>query len=158
MIKQITNTYRNHFSRSHENRSLLKTETNNCAENWLFLQIKSVGVFNKTIIPPALVGYEMVIANKARSAAYHLISIRTREIVNNFWLTEIIAQGRISIKKSFVKNHRCGNLKRKVFSLVYVCTDEGSPLFYVWLNLKVTTFNSILIILIFLTRQQKHTH
>ena len=100
----------------------------------------------------------MVIANKARSAAYHLISNTPREIVNNFWLTEIIAQGRISIKKSFVKNHRCGNLKRKVFSLVYVCTDEGTPLFYVWLNLKVTTFNSILIILIFLTRQQKHTH
>ena len=50
------------------------------------------------------------------------------------------------------------NLKRKVFSLVDVCTVEGTPLFYVWLNLKVTTFNSILIILIFLTSQQKHTH
>ena len=46
-----------------------------------FLQIKSGRIrnilwafFNKTIIPPALVGYEMVIANEARSAAYHLIS------------------------------------------------------------------------------------
>ena len=50
------------------------------------------------------------------------------------------------------------NLKRKVFSLVDVCTVEGTPLFYVWLNLKVTMFNSILIILLFLTSQQKHTH
>ena len=36
-----------------------------------------LGVFNKTIIPLALVGYEIVIANKARSAElaiYHLIS------------------------------------------------------------------------------------
>ena len=40
------------------------------AENRLFLQIKSgrildtvfSGVFDKTIIPPALVGYEMIIA------------------------------------------------------------------------------------------------
>ena len=53
-----------------------------------------MGVFNKTIIPPALVGYEMVIANEARSAAYHLTDpTRTHEIINNFWLTEIIAQG-----------------------------------------------------------------
>ena len=76
----------------------------------------------------------MVIANEARSAAYHLTDpTRTHEIINNFWLTEIIAQGWISIKKSFVKNHRFGNLKRKVFSLVDVCTDEGTPdpLFYV---------------------------
>ena len=27
-----------------------------------------MGVFNKTIIPPALVGYEMIIANEAHSA------------------------------------------------------------------------------------------
>ena len=36
-----------------------------------------LGVFNKTIIPLALVGYEIVIANEARSAElaiYHLIS------------------------------------------------------------------------------------
>ena len=36
-----------------------------------------LGVFNKTIIPLALVGYEIVIANEARSASfaiYHLIS------------------------------------------------------------------------------------
>ena len=36
-----------------------------------------LGVFNETIIPPALVGYETVIANEARSAPlaiYHLIS------------------------------------------------------------------------------------
>ena len=35
------------------------------------------GVFNKTIIPPALVGYEMIIANSALRASlaiYHLIS------------------------------------------------------------------------------------
>ena len=35
------------------------------------------GVFNKTIIPLALVGYEMIMANEARSASlaiYHLIS------------------------------------------------------------------------------------
>ena len=35
------------------------------------------GVFNKTIIPLALVGYEMIIANsalRASSAIYHLIS------------------------------------------------------------------------------------
>ena len=34
------------------------------------------GVFNKTIIPLALVGYEMIIANEARTslAIYHLIS------------------------------------------------------------------------------------
>ena len=54
------------------------------AENRLFLQIKFgensqyfVGVFNKTIIPLALVGYEMIIDNEARSAElaiYHLIS------------------------------------------------------------------------------------
>ena len=34
------------------------------------------GVFNKTIIPPALVGYEMIIANSALRASlaiYHLI-------------------------------------------------------------------------------------
>ena len=36
----------------------------------------------------------MVIANEARSAAYHLTDpTRTHEIINNFWLTEIIAQG-----------------------------------------------------------------
>ncbi len=37
----------------------------------------SLGLFNKTIIPLALVGYEIVIANEARSAElaiYHLIS------------------------------------------------------------------------------------
>ena len=36
-----------------------------------------VAVFNKTIIPLALVGYEMIIAHEARSALlaiYHLIS------------------------------------------------------------------------------------
>ena len=36
-----------------------------------------VGVFNKTIIPLALVGYEMIIANSALRASlanYHLIS------------------------------------------------------------------------------------
>ena len=36
-----------------------------------------VGVFNKTIIPLALVGYEMIIANSALRpllGAYHLIS------------------------------------------------------------------------------------
>ena len=54
------------------------------AENWLFLQIKFgensqyfVGVFNKTVIPLALVAYEMIIDNEARSAElaiYHLIS------------------------------------------------------------------------------------
>ena len=36
-----------------------------------------VGVFNKTIIPLALVGYEMIIANwalRASLATYHLIS------------------------------------------------------------------------------------
>ena len=35
------------------------------------------GVFNKTIIPPALIGYEMIIANlalRAVLAIYHLIS------------------------------------------------------------------------------------
>ena len=37
----------------------------------------SVGVFNKTIIPLALVGYKMIIANSALRpslATYHLIS------------------------------------------------------------------------------------
>ena len=36
-----------------------------------------VGVFNKTIIPPAFVGYEMAIANpalRASFATYHLMS------------------------------------------------------------------------------------
>ena len=36
-----------------------------------------MGVFNKTVIPLALVGYEMIIANSARRASlaiYHLIS------------------------------------------------------------------------------------
>ena len=36
-----------------------------------------MGVFNKTIIPLVLVGYDMIIANEARSvelAIYHLIS------------------------------------------------------------------------------------
>ena len=41
------------------------------------IQRDSVGVFNKTIIPLALVGYEMIIANSALRASlaiYHLIS------------------------------------------------------------------------------------
>ncbi len=40
----------------------------------------SLGVFNKTIIPLALVGYEIVIANSALSASlaiYHLINARS---------------------------------------------------------------------------------
>ena len=44
-----------------------------------------VGVFNKTIIPLALVGYEMIIANsplRASFASYHLISAtRTHGII-----------------------------------------------------------------------------
>ena len=52
--------------------------------NWLFLQKKVrknsryfVSVFNKTIIPVTLVGYEMIIANlvlRTSLAIYHLIS------------------------------------------------------------------------------------
>ena len=41
------------------------------------IQRDFVGVFNKTIIPLALVGYEMIIANSALCASlaiYHLIS------------------------------------------------------------------------------------
>ena len=42
-------------------------------ENRLFLQIKNSryfeGVFNKTIIPLALVGYEMIIANSSLRAS-----------------------------------------------------------------------------------------
>ena len=41
------------------------------------IQQDFVGVFNKTIIPLALVGYEMIIANSALRASlaiYHLIS------------------------------------------------------------------------------------
>ena len=41
------------------------------------IQRDFVGVFNKTIIPLALVGYEMIIANSALRASlaiYHLIS------------------------------------------------------------------------------------
>ena len=41
------------------------------------IQREFVGVYNKTIIPLALVRYEMIIANEARSASlaiYHLIS------------------------------------------------------------------------------------
>ena len=41
------------------------------------IQRDFVGVFNKTIIPLALVGYEMIIANSALGASlaiYHLIS------------------------------------------------------------------------------------
>ena len=48
---------------------------------FLFLLLSSFlefgGVFNKTIIPLALVGYEMIIANSALRASlaiYHLIS------------------------------------------------------------------------------------
>ena len=47
--------------------------TNNVGKNSRYF----VGVFDKTIIPLALVGYEMMIANSALSASlalYHLIS------------------------------------------------------------------------------------
>ena len=43
-----------------------------------------VGIFNKTIIPLALVGYEMIIANEARSAELAMIisyPTRTRGII-----------------------------------------------------------------------------
>ena len=45
------------------------------------------GVFNKTIIPLALVGYEMIIANSALRASleiYHLVSNACSW--NNIWL------------------------------------------------------------------------
>ena len=49
------------------------------AENRLFFQIKSgrcfVGVFNKTIIPLALVGYEMIIANSYPTSTHGIIVI-----------------------------------------------------------------------------------
>ena len=48
------------------------------------IQRDFVGVFNKTIIPLALVGYEMIIANEARSASlatFHLISNRPYGII-----------------------------------------------------------------------------
>ncbi len=44
---------------------------------WELKYCNSLGVFNKTIIPLALVGYEIVIANSALCtslAIYHLIS------------------------------------------------------------------------------------
>ena len=43
----------------------------------VFISLFLGGVFNKTIIPLALVGYEMIIANSALRASlaiYHLIS------------------------------------------------------------------------------------
>ena len=48
-----------------------------CSSRHLEIQRDFVGVFNKTIIPLALVGYEMIIANSAQRASlaiYHLIS------------------------------------------------------------------------------------
>ena len=51
------------------------------------IQPDFVGVFNKTIIPLALVGYEMIIANSALHASlaiYHLISKRPRGIIVNY--------------------------------------------------------------------------
>ena len=66
------------------------------AENRLFFTNKVgknsryfVGVFNKTIIPFAIVGYEMIIANSALHASlasYHLISNATRGIIVKFSL------------------------------------------------------------------------
>ena len=43
-----------------------------------------MGIFNKTIIPLALVGYEMIIANEARSAELAIIisyPTRTRGVL-----------------------------------------------------------------------------
>ena len=48
------------------------------------------GVFSKTIIPLALVGYEMIIANDARSAELainHFNPRRARGIIVNYTLT-----------------------------------------------------------------------
>ena len=50
-----------------------------------------VGVFNKTIIPLALVGYEMILANSALRVSlviYHLKSnAHSRIIVNYMWVS-----------------------------------------------------------------------
>ena len=64
-----------------------------------------MGVFNKTIIPLALVGYEMIIANSALRASlaiYHLIS--NAPSWNNCLLSNIInsiqkVEASISVKK-----------------------------------------------------------
>ena len=52
-----------------------------------------MGVFNKTIIPLALVGYEMIIANSALRASLALyISYPTRPpgIIVNYKITKIV--------------------------------------------------------------------
>ena len=66
-----------------------------------------MGVFNKTIIPLALVGYEMIIANSAPRASlaiYHLIS--NAPSWNNCLLSNVInsiqkVEASISVKKKY---------------------------------------------------------
>ena len=61
----------------------IKTELQNF-KIWGDLSLQSQGIFNKTIILLALVGYKIIVANsalQAPSAVYHLIS--TACLLNN---------------------------------------------------------------------------
>ena len=66
------------------------------AESWLFLQIKSgrilefVGVFNITIIPLALVRYEMIIDKAPRRLSTISYPTRTRGVIVKYTCTTAV--------------------------------------------------------------------